>query len=178
MKRGRRKLWCSGVVAALAWVAWPSLEHPVRPAAAEWKLGAEARGEVMCCFLRRPFGGGGIEADLGYSLDTYPILIVPEIALAGAAYAPEPVTGSFRAMAGMRVGITLEVEPSLYLRGGYAGMFGRSVSEHGGTFEGGLSVDKRLEREITVGGSLGYQGFFIDRPAHGVHAGIHVGLWL
>lgn len=166
------------MVFACVWCAWPSLEHPVRPAAAEWNLGAEARGELMCCFIRRPFGGAGIAANLGYSLDTYPVLVVPEIVLAGGVYAPEPVTGSFRAMAGMRVGITWEIEPSLYLRGGYAGVFGRSTPEHGGTFEGGFSFDKRLVREITVGGSVGYQGFFIDRPAHGAHAGVHIGLWL
>jgi len=142
------------------------------------KIGIEPRGEVLFRSDAKVHGGPGLHLDIGYAFDTYPIIVIPEFALAGAFYAPEPFEGSFRTMAGIRVGAALEVEPSLYVRGGYCLMVGRGDADHAGTFEAGLSLDKRLERSITLGGSLGYQGIYYEEGLNGFVGGLHVGFWL
>ena len=82
-------------------------------ASADVKLGVELRGEFMRRFNVKPYGGPGLAVDLGFSFDTYPILVIPEICVEGAFYAPEIYTGSSRAVGGMRVGAALEVEPTV-----------------------------------------------------------------
>ncbi|MBK8938141.1 MAG: hypothetical protein IPM79_10965 [Polyangiaceae bacterium] len=167
-----RRAAAAGVAAAVALIGLP------QEAQAEVKVGVEVRGELMRRFNVQPYGGPSVAVDLGYSFDTYPIMVIPELTLVGAFYAPEIYTGSFRALGGLRVGAALEVEPTIYVRGGYLGIFGRDVPDHGGVFEAGAAIDKRLERSLTIGGSLGYQGFFAPRWAHGMAAGFHVGFWL
>lgn len=172
-KRTARALAVSGVAFVAAWVG---LEQT---ASAEVKIGIEARGELMRRFNVTPYGGPALAVDVGYSIDDlYPLMVIPEICVAGAFYAPEIYTGSFRATSGVRIGAALVVEPSIYVRGGYLGIFGRSTPDHGGTVEAGASLDKRLDRSLTIGGSIGYQGFFAPRWAHGMAAGFHVGFWL
>lgn len=161
-----------GLASSVASLGWLDDAH------AEVKVGVEVRGELMRRFNVQPYGGPGLALDVGYSFETYPIMVIPELVLEGAFYAPEIYTGSFRALGGLRVGAALEVEPTIYVRGGYLGIFGRDVPDHGGVFEAGASIDKRLERSLTIGGSLGYQGFFAPRWAHGMAAGFHVGFWL
>ncbi|NUP13689.1 MAG: hypothetical protein HOW73_47240 [Polyangiaceae bacterium] len=166
------RLVVSALAFAAAWIALEGTAH------AEVKLGVELRGEYMRRFNKISYGGPGLAVDFGYSFDTYPIIIIPEIAVEGAFYAPQTYSGSFRALGGIRVGAALEVEPTLYARGGYVGIFGLEPADHGGTLEVGASLDKRLERSVTIGGSIGYQGFFVPRWAHGLSAGFHVGFWL
>jgi hypothetical protein len=166
------RLTCA-VGCALAACAWLEAD-----ASAEVKLGIEPRAEVMFRGDGDVHAGPGLQLDVGYAFDTFPIIVVPELAIAGALYAPGPLEGSFRTTAGIRVGASLEVEPSVYVRGGYCLMVGRSEPDHAGTLEAGLSLDKRFQREITFGGSVGYQGIYYKDSLNGVVGGVHVGFWL
>lgn len=168
---------CRGAVVAslvglASWVAFES------SACAEATIRVEARGELMRRFNDAIYGGPGLEVAGGWSFDTYPIMVIPEIAVESGVYPGDPVTGSLRVVGGIRVGAALEVEPTIYVRGGYAQVWGRDDNGPGATFEAGASLDKRLQREITIGGSLGYQGFFLPEWAHGFAGGFHVGFWL
>ncbi len=141
---------------------------------AEPVVEVEARGELLPSVVS---GGPTLELGLGYALDTYPLLLVPEVVIHGGYDASD--VGLFRAMGGARVGLTTLVEPSIYLHGGY-GLLGSSGGlAHGAALDTGLSVDKRIGRSLTLGGSLGYQGFFGGgAELHGIVLGAHVGFWI
>lgn len=150
------------------------------PASAEPKIELEPRGELMVgtdVFNREVFGGPGLLAAFGYGFDTYPFLVMPELAISGAFY-PTELAASARAVLGFRFGLTAFVEPSVYAHAGYALMPSRRELAHAFTVDAGLTLDKRLERSLTLGGSLGYQGFVYERAAHGLAGGLHVGFWL
>lgn len=149
-------------------------------ASAEPKIELEPRGEVMFgsdAFSRPVFAGPGLAATFGYAFDTYPFLVMPELSLTGAFYPPE-IAASARAVLGFRFGITAFIEPSVYAHAGYAALPSRRDLDHAFTVDAGLSLDKRLERSLTLGGSLGYQGFVSEHSAHGLAGGLHVGFWL
>jgi hypothetical protein len=149
-------------------------------ARAEPKIELEARGELLFGddpFGNEIFGGPGLGVTFGYALDTYPILVVPELALTGAYY-PDEAFGSARATAGIRAGLTTIVEPSVYAHFGYGALPTELAVGHTFTLDAGVTVDKRLSRGLTIGGSRGYQGFVGDVDAHGLTGGFHVGFWL
>lgn len=150
-----------------------------RAASAEWTIGVEPRAEIVSRFGRQTYGGPALALSVGYSVeDYYPVMIIPELVLVSSFYAPEPFTGSFRPMLGVRAGIAGPVEVTGFVRMGYAGVYGRAIPEHSGTFEPGLIIEKRLERSLTIGGSVGYQVFFPKYVTHGAHVGFHLGFWL
>lgn len=149
-------------------------------ARAEPKIEIEPRGELMFgddAFGREIFGGPGLAFLFGYALDTYPALLMPELMIAGAFY-PGELAGSARVAAGFRAGFTTIVEPSIYTHLGYGVVPNELEVGHAFTIDAGLTLDKRLSREVTLGGSLGYQGFVYERSFHGLTAGFHVGFWL
>jgi hypothetical protein len=146
-------------------------------ASAEVTLGAEARGELSS-IGGDLHGGPGLRLSAGYALDTYPILVMPELVFDGTAFFPEPIVGAFRAMAGVRVGFTAVVEPYLLTHLGYGFLGGDGPLVHGFSIDAGLGLDKRLGRHLTIGGALAYQGFVGDVNAHGGSAGFHVVGWL
>src|SRR5215467_14553126 len=81
-----RHLRRGAAFAALGLVAWLAFEHD---AAAEAKIGVEARGEFMRRFNVTPYGGVGLEGNFGWSFDPYPIMVIPEVAVEGAVYPGE-----------------------------------------------------------------------------------------
>ncbi len=163
-----------GVGLLIAWALAPS------SAFAEPKIEIEPRGELMFgedVFGREVFGGPGLAVTFGYGLDTYPVLLMPEVVIGGAFY-PGELIGSARATAGFRAGFTTIVEPSIYAHVGYGVVPSEVDVGHAFTVDAGLTLDKRLSREFTLGGSLGYQGFVYERPMHGLTLGFHLGFWL
>ncbi len=146
-------------------------------AQAEVTLGAEARAELSSVGgdLR---GAPGLRLSAGYALDTYPILVAPELVLDGAPFFPDPIVGAFRAMAGARVGFTAVVEPYVLTHLGYGFLGTDAALVHGFAIDAGLGLDKRLGRHLTIGGALAYQGFVGDVSAHGGSIGFHVVAWL
>ena len=149
-------------------------------AQAEPKLEVEPRGELLFgedVYGREIFGGPGLGLTFGYSLDTYPILLMPELTLTGAFY-PGELAASARATAGFRAGLTTIVEPSVYAHFGYGALLNDVEVGHTFTLDAGLTLDKRLGRSLTLGGSLGYQGFVGEFSAHGLTLGLHAGFWL
>ncbi|HTJ84182.1 MAG TPA: hypothetical protein VL400_20825 [Polyangiaceae bacterium] len=146
-------------------------------AVAEPTLGGEVRGELSSIGgdLR---GGPGVRLSGGYALDTYPILVVPELVLDGTVFVPDPVLGAFRAMGGVRVGFTTVVEPYILTHLGYGFLANDLDLVHGFAIDAGLGLDKRLSRHVTIGGTLAYQGFVGSVNAHGGALGFHVIGWL
>ena len=146
-------------------------------ARAEPTIEVETRGELA--FGDEVLPAPGLEATFGWALDTYPLLLVPEVALSGTWHPTIGQAGVVRALAGGRVGLTTLVEPAIYVHGGYGAWIAGEGVVHGGAIDAGLAVDKRLSRDLTLGGALGYQGLFAGRSTlHGLAAGFHIGFWL
>ncbi|MFO0546831.1 MAG: hypothetical protein U0271_00520 [Polyangiaceae bacterium] len=149
-------------------------------ALAEWRVGFEPKAEFL--FGDDFLAGPGFSFDLGYSLDTYPVLIVPEVELSAAVFPMSNLVVGARGTAGIRVGLTLEVEPSVYLHVGYGLLDepdrSRRNLSNNFTIDTGVSLDKRIDRSITLGGSLGYEGFIGESSEHGFTGSVHLGLWL
>ncbi len=173
-----RSSWIASCVAiTLSLIATPTR------AWAEPVLNLEARGEVMGG-ESRVFGGPGAAVEFGYAFELYPLFVMPELSATGAPYFPSPVTGGFRATGGVQVGLTLEVQPSIYTHLGYggfaggAGRFGPKDVLSSFTIDAGFCLDKLIERSFSIGGNLGYQGFVGEVDAHGGVFGFHVSFWL
>ena len=81
-------------------------------------------------------------------------------------------------MGGVRVGFTAVVEPYVFTHLGYGFLGSEADLVHGFSIDAGIGLDKRLGRHVTIGGSLGYQGFVGLLDAHGGFAGFHVGIWI
>ena len=147
-----------------------------RSAAAEVVVGIEPRAELVIKDGAR--FGPGLIATLGYSLDLYPLLLAPEIEIGGSIFPGEGWFGDVRAMGGLRVGFTASVEPSIYVHAGYGFVGAKQLAAHGFAVDAGAALDGRLSREVTLGGSLGYQGIVAgDSSMHGIVLGAHVGVW-
>jgi hypothetical protein len=145
-------------------------------ARAEVVLGIEPRAELV--IRDPPRLGPGLSLTLGYSLDLYPLLLAPELELGGSIFPGEDWFGDLRAMAGLRVGFTASVEPSIYLHAGYGFVGADELAAHGFAVDAGATLDGRLSREVTLGGSLGYQGIVAgDASMHGIVLGPHVVFW-
>jgi hypothetical protein len=117
--------------------------------------------------------GASLGASLGYDLELEPLVLVPELTAGYALYTSEDSysglkkNGSaIRALAGMRVGWALGVEPSVFARAGYGNVtvsipYGAHDSSfyavaHGFALQAGAAVDYRLSRRVTVGGEVFY----------------------
>ena len=145
-------------------------------AQAEVVLGFEPRVELV--IADPPRFGPGLITTLGYSLDLYPLLVAPELELGGSIFPGEGWFGDLRAMGGLRVGFTAAVEPSIYLHAGYGFVGSNDAAAHGFAIDAGATLDGRLSRELTLGGSLGYQGIVAgDSSIHGIVLGAHLGVW-
>lgn len=118
---------------------------------------------------------------VGYSPDLYPLLLVPELELDGSVFPGSPLFGVGRVLAGLRLGVTAAVEPSVYVHAGYgfSSSAGPDGVMHGLGLDAGAALDGRLSRELTLGGTFGYQGLVAgDGSAHGLALGLRIGLWL
>jgi hypothetical protein len=143
---------------------------------AEPVVGVEARSELA--FSDAPAPAPALGATFGYALDTYPLLLVPELAVSGAWYPTLDDAASLRAMAGARVGLTTLVEPALFVHAGYGARLG-NVDVHGAAVDAGLAVDKRLGRDLTLGGAIGYQGLVAGAGSlHAVALAFRATFWL
>jgi len=166
----------SATRAALGAAAALGLLLGARGAAAEAVVGIEPRAELVIRDKAR--FGPGLMATLGYSLDLYPLLLAPEIEIGGSIFPGDAWFGDVRAMGGLRVGFTASVEPSIYLHAGYGFVGSEQAMAHGFAVDAGAALDGRLSREVTLGGSLGYQGIVAaDSSMHGIVLGAHVGVW-
>ena len=129
--------------------------------------------------------GGTATLLAGYNTENDPILIVPHVAVAGGYYGGDFSGGLFRGLAGMKFGVSLSVEPSLITRGGYGfyqlGVAGAETLVHGAAFQSGPALDYRVDRDISLGGTLLYD-LFIDadtgNTVHAVLLGFSVGFGL
>ena len=147
-------------------------------------VGVEARSELA--FADVPAPAPALGATFGYALDTYPLLLVPELAVSGAWYPTLDGAASLRAMAGARVGLTTLVEPALFVHAGYGARLGNvdgngnvDVDVHGAAVDAGLAVDKRLGRDLTLGGAVGYQGLVAGAGSlHAVALAFRATFWL
>jgi hypothetical protein len=147
-----------------------------RAARAEVVVGIEPRAELV--IADPPRFGPGLVTMLGYSLDLYPLLLAPELELGGSIFPGEGWFGDLRAMGGLRVGLTAQVEPSIYVHAGYGFVGSNAALAHGFAIDAGATLDGRLSRELTLGGSLGYQGIVAGGSSiHAIVLGAHVGVW-
>jgi hypothetical protein len=152
-----------------------------RLASAEPVLGLEPRLELLVPDDPRP--GGGLAFTAGYAVELYPLYVLPEASFSVSAFPGDQTFASFRATGGVRAGITAAVEPSIYVHGGYGLVFAGGMAGGGGGFDGfaldaGVGLDKRVDRGLTLGGTLGYQGLFGSDAMHGMAAAFRVGFWL
>ncbi len=146
-------------------------------AAAEVVIGLEGRGEVK--FTDPVRGGPSVLASLGYAFDTYPVLVLPEVTASGAIWPADPPFFPGRFGAGIRLGFTAVVEPQIYTHAGYGFIFRKGDVSHGFAVDAGAAVDYRIQREYTIGGTLGYEGLVAGKAsAHGVVLGLRFGIWL
>ena len=144
---------------------------------AEPVIGLEARSELA--FAGEVAPAPALGATVGYALDTYPLLLVPELVLSGAWYPTLDGAGSVRAAAGARVGLTTVVEPALFVHAGYGALVGGGAAAHGAAVDAGLAVDKRLGRDLTLGGAVGYQGLVAgDGSLHALALAFRATFWL
>lgn len=154
-------------------------------------------------------GGGLAIATAGYSLELDPILLVPEIAASIGGFGGDFEGYGIRALGGLRAGFAYlgKLEPSLFLRGGYGHLaldrdpfdaapyrpVPQHESIHSGALQVGVSLEHRVDRDLTLGGELIYDALFYDRRpaffgptsregglvvAHSVSAGFTVAFWL
>jgi hypothetical protein len=125
-----------------------------------------------------PYPGVGLATTAGLSLDLEPILVMPEIELAGDGF-PSLHAGTFRAMGGVRVGLTAAVVPAVFLHVGY-GFLGQSgVYAHAFSLDTGFSLDYRISRLFTIGGTLGYETLANgDGAVHGAFIGPRLSFWI
>lgn len=158
------------ILVALGWA---------RQAHAEAVVGLEARGEVKATESSSVRGGPSILAGIGYSFDTYPVLVLPEVVATGAVWPDDKPFFPVRAVAGVRLGFTTVVEPQIYTHVGYGFIVHRGDISHGFAVDAGFGLDYRLQREITIGGTLGYEGLVAGAAsAHGGVLGVRLGFWL
>jgi hypothetical protein len=170
MSRHRVRAIAMLSVAAAAWLV------EAREARAEVVVGVEPRAELVV--RESPRVGPALAAFFGYSLDLYPLLLEPELELNAAIFPGDDWFGSIRAMAGLRAGVTLSVEPSIYVHAGYGLVGSEELVAHGFAIDAGAALDGRLSREVTLGGALGYQGVVAgDSSIHGIVAGLHASFW-
>jgi hypothetical protein len=154
-----------------------ALVGPPASARAETVLGIEPRASLV--IADPPRFGPELGLTVGYSPDLYPLLLVPELELDGAIYPGTPLFGIGRVLAGMRVGVTASVEPAAYFHVGYGFADTEGALDHGFAVDAGAALDGRISRTLTVGGTLGYQGLVAgDASAHGLTAGLRIGIWL
>jgi hypothetical protein len=125
-----------------------------------------------------PRPGPGLAVGAGYSAELYPVLLMPELVLSGSVHPGDATFGQLRATAGLRAGVTAALEPSIYVHGGYGLVVGPGPASHGFAFDAGLALDKRLDRGLTLGGALGYQGHYGDATLHGMVAAMRIAFWL
>jgi hypothetical protein len=148
-------------------------------ARAEVAVGLEGRGEVKARESGDVRGGPSILASIGYAFDTYPVLVLPEVAATGAVWPDDKPWFPVRAVAGIRLGFTTVVEPQIYTHVGYGFIVHRGDISHGLALDAGFGLDYRIQREITIGGTLGYEGLVAgNASAHGGVLGVRVGFWL
>ncbi len=151
----------------------------VNEAKAEVVVGVEGRGEVKRTDSGDIRGGPSILASIGYAFDTYPVLVLPEAAVSGAVWPADRPFFPGRAVAGIRFGFTTVVEPQIYTHAGYGFIVHRGDISHGFAVDAGFGLDYRIQREITIGGTAGYEGLVAGKAsAHGGTFGVRVGFWL
>lgn len=154
----------------------------------------------------RDLAGGGIGTIVGgYNLEYDPILLVPELAFSAGGYDGDLRGFGLRALGGIRAGFAYfgAIEPSLFLRGGYAHMTLDHLREssnpaippvlreviNSGALQVGASVEHRVDRDLTLGGELTYDALFVDRltsadgdrsiaVVHTLSAGFTIAFWL
>ena len=123
------------------------------------------------------FGGAAI---LGYSLGLEPVLIIPEIT-AGLEALPVDNDMTFRTMLGVRVGLSLKVEPSVFAHAGYGFIksFGTGTRDLQSAFavDAGFALDYRVKKWFTVGGVIGWEALFRHDPVHAGFIGPRIGFW-
>ncbi len=169
------RTWAGGsaVLLGVICVAWSA------EARAEVAVGLEARGEVKALESGTVRGGPSVLASIGYAFDTYPVLVLPEVVATGAVWPDDKPWFPGRAVAGIRLGFTTVVEPQIYTHVGYGFLFHRGDVSHGLALDAGFGLDYRIQREITIGGTLGYEGLVAgNASAHGGVLGVRVGFWL
>ncbi len=154
-------------LAAVAGLLWPcaaQAEPVLRPTGSG--LLVIAGGEVA--------GGGAIALSLGYNTENEPLIIEPHLSGAFGYYAGAFSGPYGRALAGMRFGAALSVEPALITRVGWGylelGAAGAEDGRHGAAFQTGPSLEHRLSRAATVGGELLYDLFVDGQTGDTTHA--------
>jgi len=136
----------------------------VQPAAAEWTVRAKVDGALLIDpAAEGPELGGGFGATglVGYSFDAYAVgFITPEIGGGVHVFADDYSRVMPRAVAGVRAGATLAVEPSVSLHIGYGHAAGQDgdalLRRHGLTVDASVAVAWRLRRWVTIGPELAY----------------------
>jgi hypothetical protein len=166
------------LVAALVVCSWSGVARAEVALSAEAQVGFLVPNDVA-------FVVGGA-ARAGYAFDSlYPILVMPELSLDAQLISSGIAEPAIRATGGARFGILAVVEPSIYVHAGYGGLQTNpfSVGPDGDwisafTLDAGAALDYRIARWITLGGSLGYLGYFTENAMHGGILGVHATFWL
>lgn len=165
------------LVAALVACSWSGV------ARAEVGLSAEAQVGFLVPNDAALVVGGA--ARVGYAFDSlYPILVMPELSLDAQFISNGIAEPAIRATGGGRFGLLAVVEPSIYVHAGYGGLQSNPLALISGewtsafTLDAGAALDYRIARWITIGGSLGYLGYFAEGSMHGGIFGVHASFWL
>jgi len=133
-------------------------------------------------------GGGGGELLFGYSFELYPVIVVAEL---GGSFHGAGGDATYlvpRAVGGLRVGLSLDVEPSAAIHFGYGNRRttvstaagDATASAHAFTFDLELRCDFRLERSFTIGPQLQYNLLVATADGselHGLSLGGGAAVW-
>ena len=173
------------IAAVAALLAVPAAAHAEGEITFEPRASLLVPGNMIPHLPDKVYGGAGIAVNAGLSLDLEPIIVEPELSLVGDGF-PTLHGGTFRAMAGIRAGIAAAVEPSIFLHAGYGfigdNALGGSAGpafNHGFSLDTGATVDYRLSRKLTLGGSLGYELLANGKGAvHGAFIGPRLSIWI
>ncbi|MEM1029114.1 MAG: hypothetical protein AAF928_05895 [Myxococcota bacterium] len=171
--------------AAMALAACSSLFAMSSVASAEPVVRPGLDGTLVVAEGGSVAGGGRLGLAAGYNLEFDPLLLVPEIAVSGGGYGGEIEGGGFRGAIGMRAGLSLRYEPSLFVRGGYGHDTIEGFGRNGGCVQVGAALDVRLSRGLTLGPALTYDAGLYPGPGpealfvvHTVALGASVAFWL
>jgi hypothetical protein len=173
MVNSSRRTRAFALIASLGAIAWAGEARAI-----EGTISFEPRASFIV--PDKVFPGVGLGVTGGISLDFDPVVVMPELELAGDGF-PTPGfdAGTFRAMPGIRVGLALAVQPTFFIHTGY-GYFGAGgLSAHLFSLDMGLSLDYRLSRALTIGATAGYETLANGSGAvHGAFIGPRLTLWI
>ena len=149
-----------------AWLAAPAV------AAADFRLSAGVDGSMLLAEYARETtvweADPGMSANVlvGVGLPTRHVTIIPEASFGWAKFADPYGRDTLRVLAGLRVALPGEWEPSLFVHAGYGrseGIDSDAVLQRSGlALDGGLALATHLDAHWALGAQLAYNGLLAE----------------